>query len=213
MGPQDKIAMLQYFADGLVGFRGCIWSGGTRCVDSDGKLDPMVTDVPGVIKELNPECVALGSAPRTDVMRLVDDSRLTFGGGNHPNPNMSAILVVQNGADRTLDWNGDLDDVFALMTNLKECAAFSEAGVISWNGGGVTKEEILRSAQKGWPTILVRGSGRGTDEYITLLEAGDEAFLAKLPKNHRMIVVDRSNPQTLRDALIGCGFIAPAPVC
>ncbi|HTK04963.1 MAG TPA: hypothetical protein VL500_05225 [Candidatus Eisenbacteria bacterium] len=209
MGPDDKRAMLAYFAEAFTGFRGFIWSGATRQLTKEGDLDPMVTDVPGVIAAANPECVALGSAPRTDVLRLVGESRLVLDGyGTGPNPSMSGILIVQNGADGKSDWDGDLDAAFGLMENLVSCGGFSGVGVIAWNGGPITEDEVMRSARKGWPTIVIKGSGRAADEIAAKLEAGDASLLDKLPKGHRLVVADRSDPDTLRDRLLEFGLIA-----
>lgn len=210
MGPEDKEAMLKYFAAALTGYRGMVWSGATRQFTKDGELDPMVTDIPGVIAAENPACVALGTAPRTEIMRLVGDSRLVLDGyGTGPNPSMSGILIVQNGADGKSDWDGDLDAAFGLMDNLVDCANFRRAGVIAWNGGPITKDEIMRSAKRKWPTIVIRGSGRAADEISAQLDANDPALMNELPKNHNLVVADRSDSATLRIALQAFGFLTP----
>jgi hypothetical protein len=208
MGPADKTAMLGYFAEAFAGYRGMVWSGATRSFTKDGSLDPMVTDVPGVIADGNPECVALGSAPRTDVLRLVGDSRLVLDGyGTGPNPSMRGMLIVQNGADGKSDWDGDLDAAFGLMDNLVEYGGFAVAGIVAWNGGPITEDEVMRSAKRRWPTIVVKGSGRAADDIAAKLEAGDPALLDKLPKGHRLVVADRADPTTLRRHLIDFGFL------
>ena len=156
MNADDKRVMLDYFARGMPSFNGMIWSGSTRQFTKDDELDPMVTDVPGVIAAAYPGCVALGSAPRTDVLRLVGESRLVLDKyGTGPNPTMSGILIVQNGADGKLldgkgevDWGGDLNAAFELMDNLVNCAGFRRAGIIAWNGGPITRDEIMRSASR-----------------------------------------------------------------
>lgn len=99
MSADDKIAMMDFFTRALQGFKGLIWSGGTRQT-SNGETDPMVTDVPGVIAENNPGCVALGTCPRTAMLSLQDDSRLVLDNyGTVPNPSMTGILIVQNGPE------------------------------------------------------------------------------------------------------------------
>ena len=211
MGPEDKKAMLEYFAAAGAGFRGMVWSGSTRSFTKDGELDPMVTDVPGVIAAANPGCVALGSAPRTDILRLVGESRLVLDSyGTGPNPSMSGILIVQNGADGASDWDGDLDAAFGLMDKLVGFANFTRAGVIAWNGGPITRDEVMRSAKRGWPTIVIRGSGRAADELCAQLDAKDPALLDALPKEHKMVIADRADPTTLRKHLVDFGFIAQA---
>ncbi len=207
MGLSDKVAMLDFFRLGFRGYRGMIWSGCTRLTSPDGQLDPMVTDVPGVIAAEN-ACVALGSAPRTDIMRLVDQSRLVLDGyGTAPNPSMSGILFVQNGAEGKSDWDGDLDVAYSLMDNLLDYAGFSGVGVVAWNGGPITVDEIMRSATRGWPTIVIKGSGRGSDEIAAKFEAGDADLMGKLGKKHKLVIVNREDPASFRDALITFGFV------
>lgn len=209
MNADDKLAMLDYFAEAFDGFRGMVWSGATRQFTKEGQLDPMVTDLPGVIAAGNPECIALGSAPRTDVLRLQGDSRLVLDGyGTGPNPTMRGILIVQNGADGKSDWDGDLDAAFGLMENLTGYAGFSRAGVIAWNGGPITEDEIMRSAKKGWPTVVIKGSGRAADDIAAKLESGDASLLDKLPKNHKLVVADRADPGSLRAHLVEFGLLA-----
>ncbi len=218
MSPEDKLVMLDYFAEGMPGFQGMIWSGSTRQFTKDGKTDPMVTDVPGVIAAAYPGCVALGSAPRTDILRLVGESRLVLDSyGTGPNPSMSGILIVQNRADGKMlnaageaDWGGDLNAAFEMMDNLVNCAGFRRAGVIAWNGGPVTKDEIMRSAKRGWPTIVIRGSGRVADEIAAQLDANDPVLMNQLPKNHNLVAADRNDSATLRIALQGFGFLSQA---
>lgn len=208
MGPEDKLSMLQFFLIAFDGFKGLIWSGATRAVDAEGNIDPVVTEIPGVVRSQNPLCVALGSAPRVDTLRLMGESRLVLDKyDNVPNPALNAMLLVQKNANDALDWDGDVDDAFDFMADLMSDGGFSQAGIVAWNGGPVTKKEIEKSAARGWPTILVRGSGRETDIYIEKFEAGDAALLSALPKNHLVTIVDRKDPSTLRDALVKFGFI------
>jgi hypothetical protein len=211
MSAQDKLDMIDYFLDAFRGYEGMVWSGATRSTAKDGTLDPMVTDLPGFIAAANPDCVALGSAPRTDILSLQDDSRLVLDSyGTGPNPSMSGVLIVQNGADGKSDWDGDLDAAFGLMQQLRGAAKFSAVGVIAWNGGPITKDEVLRSAKNGWPTCIVNGSGRVADELAAQFAAQDPALMDQLPKNHKFFVADRSDPATLRAFLAESGFLLRA---
>ncbi len=199
----DKAEMIGYFRSALLGFAGVIWSGGTRNVTSDGKLDPMVTDVPAFVALDNPTCVALATTPRTGVLQLRGDSRFQLDDdGTIPNPGVAAMLIVQEGADGDLGWDGDLDAYFRLMRQWRDAGGFA-VGIVAWNGGGVTKKEIDRSLALGWPTILVRGSGRAADEYAARVDSGEL-------KSSAAIVVDRADPNTLRSALAKLGFLPAA---
>lgn len=202
MGPEDKVEMIAYFREAFLGFRGVIWSGGTRNVTADGQLDPMVTDVPGFVALDNPTCMALATTPRTGMLQIRgSDSRFQLDDdGTLPNPGVAAMLIVQNGADGESGWDGDLDAYFRLMSQWKVSGGFTALGVVAWNGGGVTKKEIDRSIANGWPTILVRGSGRAADEYAAKVASGGLTA-------PNVIVVDRSDPTTLRNALIEHGFL------
>lgn len=207
MNGDDKTNMIDFFRTALEGFRGLIWSGGTRAV-RDGEVDIMVTDVPGVIAADNPGCVALGTTPRTDMLRLQGESRLVLDEwGQFLNPTMSGILVVQNGPDGQMEWDGDVDTYFRLMENWRQYAGFSAIGLIAWNGGEVTRDEIYRAAKKGWPVILIRGSGRVTDEIITGIENRDPAIIDALGKDPKIAVVDHDDPIALTDKLIAGGFM------
>lgn len=208
MEEEDKLEMLKFFSEAFVGYEGVLFSGATRQTE-DGKLDPMITDVPGVVVAGNPGSIALGTAPRTDLLRIKADCRLEFDDwGTVPNPSMSCILIVQNGPDGTLDWDGDVDAYFRAMENWQKYAQFSALGLIAWNGGDITKDEIMRSIGLKWPTILIKGSGRGADEIIELFEDEDPDFMAKVPDGHKIIVVDRTEPGDLYDALVAHGFLA-----
>ncbi len=207
MGPEDKASMLEYFSQAFNGFEGMIWSGGTRQLSSDGQIDPMITDVPGVIAGRNPSCVALGSCPRTDVLSLQGESQLVLDNyGTRPNPGIAGLLIVQNGPEGKLDWDGDLGDVFGLMENLLTHGGFYRAGVVAWNGGAITRDEIIRSAKRGWPTIIVRGSGRVCDELADQIEACDEKLNAET-NGHHIQVVRKDNSLSLRAALFNHSFL------
>lgn len=206
MDADDKASMIAFFEEAFAGFRGLVWSGGTRAV-KDGEIDIMVTDVPGVIAAGNPGSVALGTTPRTDMLRLQGESRLVIDEwGQMLNPDMSGILVVQNGPDGDMDWDGDLDAYFKLMENWQKFGAFKALGLIAWNGGGVTRTEIIRAAKKKWPVILVKGSGRATDKIIDGLEAEDTALIEELGTDAQIYIV--TDPGEMRNVLMDTGFLS-----
>ena len=207
MGPADKEEMLDFFSFAFNGFRGLIWSGGTRQVTENGEIDPMVTDMPGVIAQANPGCIALGTIPRVDMLSLQGDSRLVLDQyGNVPNPDMMGLLIVQNGADGQGDWDTDVPVYVNMMKQWKAYAGFTALGTVAWNGGAITEKEIFLSAQQGWMTVLIEGSGRVADEIAEKYQAGDSELLAKLPRDHRMVVVSKNDPEELTDVLQTHGF-------
>ncbi len=207
MTPQDKVDMITFFTEAFRGYRGLLFSGATRDVDANGDVDPMVTDVPVAIARENPESKVLGTVPRTDLLRLRGESMLKLGSGETGiNPGYSGVLIVQQDAETPAGWDGDLGKYHQLMSQWQQSGGFETVGIVSWNGGGVTAKEIEAAAQKRWPTILVRGSGRKTDEYAAKLADGSW----QLPQGHRVVVVDRADAQTLRSALIDAGFLSNA---
>jgi len=212
MSDSDKAEMLVYFKEAFAGYQGIIWSGGTRQTNKEGLIDPMVTDVPGVIAEDNPGCVALGTVPRVDMLTLQQESRLVLDQyGTVPNPSMLGILVVQNGSDGTLGWDGDVKAYAALMNQWRDCGGFKSLGLISWNGGAVTKDEVIMSIKQGWKTILVSGTGRVTDELVAERKADIAAFGGKynLPNGYEgdFFIVPKDSPGALLAVLMACGFI------
>jgi hypothetical protein len=213
MSADDKTEMLEFFSLALKGFEGVIWSGGTRQTDKTGGVDPMVTDVPGVIAAGTPGCIALGTVPRTEMMTLQRESSLVFDQyGTAPNPSMSGILVVQNGPDGEMGWDGDVKTYAKLMNQWRDCAAFTALGLISWNGGAVTKDEVIMSIKQGWTTVLVEGTGRATDELLAEARTDFAKFAEKynLPVNWQdhTVSVDKTDPQKLRAVLQLRGFLA-----
>jgi len=206
MNAEDKAEMLDYFAHAFDGYGGVVWSGATRQFKEEA-VDPMVTDVPGVIAAFNPGCVALGTLPRVDLLSLQGDSRLVLDQyGTGPNPSMSGILIVQNGPDGKLDWDGDLNAAFGIMENWRQYANFQKLGFIGWNGGPITYNEVVRSAKLGYLTTVVQGSGRAADEIASAIQTGNSTLGGKILEGS-INVVPRENPQQLRDLLIANGFL------
>lgn len=208
MTMEDKLGMVEFFRKAFRGYKGVVWSGATRAVTPDGRIDPMVTEIPGVIAADNPGAVALGTAPRVDILSLQGDSHLILDQyGTIPNVSQKGVLIVQNGADGKLDWNGDLDMYFKIMAMWRDHAGFTALALITWNGGAVTEEEIMKAVNLHWPVILIEGSGRVTDEIAKKLKENDEETKKKLGNGDNVIVVSKDEPENLRLALIQCGFL------
>lgn len=208
MSDEDKQDMLEYMVNELQNYEGVFSTGSTRDVTYDkenpgnDRINIMVTDVPGVLASFNPgKILVLGTAPRTGTMMLQKDLQLALDEkGLLPNPSMHGILLVQNGPEGEIGWDGDLDVYFRMM-RVWENKGF-QVGLISWNGGGVTWKEIIHSVELGWPTFLIKGSGRKTDEFIKLREDGDSNY-----QQNNVIVVDKNVRGQLREALTLNGFL------
>lgn len=211
MSEADKQGMIELFVKAFSGFKGVTFTGATRDVTKDGKINPMITDLAGAIAYLNPGSVALGTFPRTGMFALTDESRLTIDCGGwfaNPNPNLDMFLIVQDGSSKNADWDGDLHSYFRLMEILLQFAGFSVAGHVFWNGGGVTKDEIIECFKRGWPAILIEGSGRMTDEIIGKLRDGNDEVTSQIKNVDNVAIVSKDDPDALRSALIHYGFLS-----
>ena len=214
MQPYDKDLMINYFVRAFEGFGGVLFTGATRQFRGEGEdltLDPMVTDLPGFIRDAYPNSgsVILGTVPRTGRPGLIGDSRFVLDkDGTGVNPSIELVVIVQPNPDTDADWDGDLPLYFGLMEHLKDDAGFTAVGVCAWNGGGVTAKEILASAKRGWPTFVVKGSGRKADEFAQKLEDRDPELLAQLPANHKLIIVSKERPEEFRVQLATHGFLS-----
>ncbi len=210
MNAGDKEQMLGFFSGAFRGFEGVAFSGGSRMVGADGKVDPMVTDIPGLIASENEGAIALGTLPRVELLTLQSDSRLVLDQwGNVPNPDQSGILIVQNGPDGEAGWDLDVPVYFRLMENWRDYAGFTHLGLIAWNGGAVTLQEIIGAAKRGWPVYLVQGSGRATDDVITALEQREGELYNSLPlqKKNPFHIVPKGDVAMLRGLLSTDGFL------
>ena len=209
MNADDKAAMLEFFAKAFAGFTGVAFSGATRQLGAGNVLDPMVTDVPAHIAHLNPGCVALGTAPRVDLMELVGNGELVLDQyGARPNPGMAAVLIVQNGPDGKSEWNGDVATYFSLMENWRDYGGFTALGLTAWNGGAITEEEVFGAGSRGWPVVLVTGTGRAADDIAAKFRAGDETVRAKFKKPELVYCVSKTEPDALNQWMKQKGFIA-----
>jgi hypothetical protein len=120
-------------------------------------------------------------------------------GDIRPNPGYDGILIVQNGMEGELGWDGDLDKCFGLVSMWCRDANF-RAGWVCANGGGVTESEIQRSVRAGYPTILIHGFGRKTDEIAAAYQRGNLKWLPR--RGHCILIADHRDPQSLRHALL-----------
>ena len=223
MEASDKETMLEWFGSNLADFRGFVSSGATREV-SDGVLDPMVTEVPALLARSG-QVVTVSTVPRVGTLQLVDQSRLQlfradkYGvSTSYPNPGVHMIVVVQDRLGSELDWDGDVLTYVDTFNTYRRTAGWQFASIV-WNGGGVTRTEVKRTARSGWPVILVEGSGRAADEYIAAIRAGNLIDLTLPgdddwhaghydPGNHPPFhIVSKDEPTSLRDKLVELGFM------
>jgi hypothetical protein len=209
MSFDDKVDMIEFFVELFRGFAGFVSSGGTR-QESDGKIDPMVTDVPAALAAAyGDQVVTLSTTPRTGEMSLVDDSRLVLdaGSGILPQPGVHMLIVVQPEFSHEVSgWDGDVDAYFALFNEYVKQAGWQFMMPV-WNGGGLTRQEAVKAANLGWLVLPVKGSGRAAQDLIDEINAGSVEGV-KPESQANFLVVDRDNPAAGRQELVKRGLIA-----
>lgn len=204
--PEKRAELIPLMVNDFDGFGGILFTGATREIGADGMINPMITDVPGLVAQRNPACISLGTVPKTFAdYTLTADSRLTFSEDDSlvPAPGLHRFLIVQEGFEIEAGWDADLPVYFQHMEEW-ENMGFKPA-LVSYNGGGVTMKEITGAAERGWNLFLYKGSGRKTDEFIDMWES-DSDFRSLYPD--AKVTVVQSQPGSLREALIDQGFIS-----
>ncbi len=146
-------------------FCGVVFSGGTANRDSAGNLmADMVTNVPAVLAH-HYDCIALSTTPRTDdIFASRERSGLTIGDQAIDLRQHGAAIVQVSAAQAASAWDLDLPVYFSFMEDL--VAQSYKAGVIAMNGGDITRDEIYRGLELGFPVIAIDGSLRETDAFV-----------------------------------------------
>lgn len=204
MTAEDAEGLHSLFARALVGFDGAMLFGGTRMLSRDdpSTVVPGITEVPPALRKLCPQAVLLGVVPRTQDLGLCDQGMIVANEAGQPyftvvHPHQDIVLVVQVSADDAEVWDAEYQECLRIAEDLRSYAAFDTV-LVSYNGGTVTRREILATADRDWPVVLVAGSGRVTDEL-----ASDRTWLAA----HRNVAVADKDPASLRNAFVRFGAV------
>lgn len=207
MSAQDAEGLYELFVESFVGMRGAILFGGTRMLrrDNPSEVIPGITEVAHRIRKANPGSISLGVVPRTSEMSITEHGLIVEDDGvsDHltiVHPEQDICLIVQLNADGEEVWDAEWQECAHLIEELREFAGFSQSLLVCYNGGSVTERELLAHASRGWPVLLIEGSGRTTDKY-----AGDEAFLATYPN----VRVAEKSVDSIRSQLIQSGVLPP----
>jgi hypothetical protein len=146
---------------------------GMTIVEAEDQLvvDPMVMELPSVVRRGNPSCFTLGVVPRvTETMAVYGKySALAFDSNASiiVNPTYDLMWVVQQD-NVELDWDGDV-----LITCMLIVAMQGEgkpAATIAWNGGRITALEIRQALLDNMPLGVARRSGGFSDDIIAWRE-------------------------------------------
>lgn len=183
MQAQDAQGLYQLFVEAFEGFSGALLFGGSRMVRrADHSLVvPGITEVPPLIRFHNPDCIILGVVPKSEELSLelglgmvvaqnLGKDYLTI-----INPDQDLCLVVQQSVDHEVSWDAEFEECIRITENLREYAGWQSL-LVSYNGGSVTRKEIMQTAQLGWPVLLIQDSGRVSEEL-----SKDEGFLRTYP--------------------------------
>jgi len=202
MSAGDAFGMYSLFVNTLEGFDGGILFGGTRMVSKEtGDILPSVTEIPTRIRVKAPGAIILGVVPRTGELKLIpgigmvvsDDPQSTFRTIIHPDQN--TCVLVQQSVDTGVEWEAEYRVCLEIIQSLRDFANWQSV-LISYNGGSVTRKEIVETADRGWPVVLVNDSGRVTEEF-----AKDETFL----QAHPNVFVAEKTSKSLREIFAKLG--------
>ena len=204
MSATDAEGLYDLYAQALSGFDGALIFGGARMLmrDDPEKIVPSITEVPSRLRRFCPEMIVLGIVPKTEDLRLDDRFGLVVSSeSGNPyitviHPEQDIVLVVQTSADDKEIWDAEFQECLRITSDLREYGDWKSV-LVSYNGGPVTKREIIATAERGWPVVLIKGSGRVTDEF-----AADKDFLIVHRDN---VAVAKQDPIDLRMKLSDFG--------
>jgi hypothetical protein len=206
MSDSDAEGLYDLFVESFAGFEGAIIFGGTRMIKRfpKGAVLPGITEIPPLIRKKFPSTIILGVVPKTAELRMgecglivSEESGKDFITITHPD--QDHCLVVQESVDNGVGWEAEFRECISITNDLLTFAGFDSL-LISYNGGGVTEKEILATAERGWPILLIADSGRKTEEY-----AKNEEFLRRYPN----VRVAKKSVESIRGHLMSLGVIAP----
>jgi hypothetical protein len=206
MSVEDARGLYDLFAEAFNGYDGALLFGGTRMLSREDRttIVPGITEIPPYLRAACPRMVTLGVIPRTQDLQLANEGMVVSDETGNPyftivHPRQDIVLVVQVSADSPEVWDAEFQECLHITKDLREYAAFKSI-LVSYNGGTVTEREILAVAEQNFPVILIRGSGRKTDEYAT-----NEGFL----RAHPNVKVAEKEANSLRDCLAFFGAVQP----
>ncbi len=197
MSAADAEGLYDLFVQALSGYDGALTFGGTRMVlrDEHQTIVPGITEIPSRLRQFCPDMIVLGVIPKTEDLQLDADLGLIVSSeADQPfitvvHPEQDIVLVVQTNPDNKEKWDAEFAECLRITNDLREYGDWKSV-LISYNGGSVTEREILETAKRGWPVVLIKGSGRKTDEY-----AANADFLAAYRNN---VAVANKDPIDLR---------------
>ncbi len=206
MSPEDAEGLYEVFMSAFHGYDGAMLFGGTRMLAREDRetIIPGITEIPARLRSTCPKMVTLGVIPRTQDLQITDHGMVVSDKSNCPyftiiHPEQDMALLVQVSADDPEIWDAEYQECLRITADLRDYAE-RKSILVSYNGGTVTEREILAVSERGWPVILIQGSGRKTDEY-----ASNVNFL----RAHPHVKVAQKDADSLRDCLAFFGAVQP----
>ena len=180
-------------------------NGGQRIAVGDGGTQAGIMEAAGQARrDSGYAFLLIGVAPANEIPPI----------GKTPiAPNHSHIVAVANPAAPAQDsWGSETDSMYWLFATLAEGRP---SVTIVANGGGITLAEVEANVRAGRRMILIKGSGRGADALVSLLEGtrpsepevlslrerAEKAALTRRPELFAMVAL-QAGPEGLRDAIV-----------
>lgn len=198
MSVADSHGVLDLFTGAFKGFSGLQLVGATRMIQNDdpAKVVFGITEVGPAIRDQNPDSMLVGVVPRTErlipdwsrgfmkVEQIPSEDYVPSHGADHGelatiiHPSFDVVVLAMAKLTREEVWDDEVE-FCRYVTDLLVRRGRWRSLLVAYNGGSVTEKEVRATAARGWPVLLVEGSGRKADEL-----ASDKEFLLQHPNVH-----------------------------
>jgi len=181
MSAADAAGMMELFTTAFQGFSGAMLVGGTRMIRNldAGDVIPGITEVGPAIRRENPESFVLGVVPRcqdfgfssevpvlivkqqqsADASQCEEDRQFT----TIVHPDQDMVIAAMTALTKDQIWDDEVE-FCRYVTDLMVSYGAWQSLLVAYNGGGVTEREVRATAKRGWPVLIVQGSGRTCDK-------------------------------------------------
>jgi hypothetical protein len=217
MSEKDAQGVLELFHESFQGFNGALLIGGTRmiCHHDPNNVLFGITEVGPAIRRGNSTSFVLGVVPRCEsfgfdsehpVIVVNQTEEVSASDGQERefitiiHPDQDFVIAATTPLTKDAIWYDEVEFCRYITHNLIEFGSWQSL-LVAYNGGGVTEREVRATAARGWPVLLVNGSGRKCDEL-----AKDGVFLTQ----HPSVRVCERNPKSMRAALQLLGVVDPS---
>jgi hypothetical protein len=192
MSSSQGEAINALFAEAFLGFGGALLLGGSRMVRNNDLRDIKygITETGPAIRAVCPQAFLLGIAPRVQhlaycrsdqyielVPLIGEDIDRNYKTIIHPQHDMLVYISQRLLPDKSV-WDDEVHFRRTISSLLRQYGNWRSL-LVAYNGGKTTEQEVRAVAARGWPVLLVRGSGRVTDELIN-----DVVFMREHPSVH-----------------------------